>query len=587
MGKSLQWVREEPRTGRLLYRRAYPERLRSYLPEPRRGSRELKVSLGANVIMTREAFAIYERAKRQFIDDVKRAGAAATVEDKATAGVVDFLDADLIRRLVDTWKHEELSLDHEVRWTARPLETKLRAQRKLREGIQEDLTEARSLRGIGDRDAIVRAWGDTAADCALGEGIVVDRTAPEFLDFVLAIHDAAIAVWEAILRRLDGEDVPTPPLPAPSAPTRPMRATKGVETVSELLNAYKAAKWAGWSTSSRTAVEPVFRLLRDTIGDREVRAVDRAAAREVLEIVQALPARLGRRKELEGLTVPEAVEEGKRLGLETIGPGTINRGYMVHVSAIFGWAAQEERADRNPFKGLGVADPVDDRDKRDPFTLPQLQAMFASEPWDAPLPHDDAKPGRYWVPLIALFTGMRLGEAAGLRIMDVEELDGITALRLRPHEGRSLKNKESRRDVPVHSGLQRLGLLAFVEHRRRCAASAAELLFPDGKANSRGQSGAKLGEWFVSHVRKLGLEGAKLGIHSFRHGFEDRLRAIGLHGRPEGLTLTGRAVAGSEGGYGSGFTLEDLRAALERVAYPRLVLDHLERGGPQAPSNAL
>ena len=225
------------------------------------------------------------------------------------------------------------------------------------------------------------------------------------------------------------------------------------------------------------------------------------------------------------------------------------------------------------------------RDKRAPFTLDQLRLLFSEAPWDAPAPHDRFRPGAYWVPLIALFIGARLGEITGLRIMDVEELEGIPALRIRPYEGHTIKNDGSRRDLPVHSALLQLGLLAFVAWRRS-VAKPADLLFPDDKANSRGQWGAKLGERFAFFVKSKGFVGAKLGIHSFRHNFEDRLKAVKLHGTALGKALAGRQIAGSEASYGSAFVLGDLQAALEQVMHPGLNLSHLRDCHKQTRKNA-
>lgn len=569
MGKTLDWVREEPKTGRLLFRRAYPERLRPFLPEPRTGHRELKVPLAARRAMTAAAFHLYEQAKRQFAADVQVATAAQRLHDKEAVGTFDALTPERLKYLADTFARD-WHLHDETALRARGGDW---ADRTLA-GWNDKLDDFRSWRVEGDIAALEAWWGPSADRLLEAEGLrisPVDAEARERL--IWALNATAIALSEPAKARLRGDVVPVPP-----PPVRPDPKGAGASkrrTVSDLLEGYGAAKWDGWSRSSRSAVEPVFRLLRDTIGDREVRAIDREAARDILETVKALPARMGRRKELAGLTVPQAIEVAERLGLERLEPGTINRGYMVHVSAIFGWAVTEEWADRNPFKGLGVADPVEARDKRDAFTLPQLAKLFTAAPWDAPGPHDMAKPGRYWVPLIALFTGMRLGEAAGLRIMDVEEIEGVQALRVRPHGGRTLKNKESRRDLPIHPELERLGLLSFVAHRRSTTPAEA-LLFPDGKANIRRQSGAKLGEWFVSLLRERGLTGTKLGMHSFRHSFEDRLRSAGLHARAEGQALAGRKVQGSEGDYGHGFTVPALRDALDRVTYPGLDLSHLE-----------
>ena len=441
---------------------------------------------------------------------------------------------------------QQAEADRQARFDARAAE-RIKVRRRWLLSTPELLPEDAAA-----RDIVREAQADAQARITLLEGKLAELGAFDF-----------------------GMEQPKQPLTAP--PVRAAAAT-GAKTVSDLCDAYKAAKWDEWGESSRKAIGPVLRVLRETIGSQEVPSIDREAARSVFEAVKLLPVNLGKRKEFTGLAVPQAIEKAQRLGAPTINPNTINRGYMVQIAAVFNWAVDEDWAVKNPFVGLSVADPVHDKDRRDAFTTEQVKTLFSAAPWDARLPDAAEKPGRYWVPLIALYSGMRLGEIAGLRIMDVEELEGIPAFRVRPHEGRGLKNQESRRNVPIHSALIAMGLLSFVKHRQE-NGKPDDLLFPDGKANSRGQGGAKLGEWFSALLKSREIVGTKLGMHSFRHNFEDRLRAVGLHGRPEGQALGGRKIAGSEANYGSDFPIDSLRDALEKVSYPGLDLSHLHCEG--------
>ncbi len=54
---------------------------------------------------------------------------------------------------------------------------------------------------------------------------------------------------------------------------------------------------------------------------------------------------------------------------------------------------------------------------------------------------------RQWIPLIALFSGLRLNEICTLRCDDVEERDGVRLIRVRPDEQgkKKLKSKAARR----------------------------------------------------------------------------------------------------------------------------------------------
>ena len=80
MGKSLDWVREEP-SGRLIFRRVYPPAVRAFLVKP--GQRELKVPLRAKHSMTPAAFRLYDHAIQRFDADIRKALAAQAVEVRA------------------------------------------------------------------------------------------------------------------------------------------------------------------------------------------------------------------------------------------------------------------------------------------------------------------------------------------------------------------------------------------------------------------------------------------------------------------------------------------------------------------------
>ncbi len=71
----------------------------------------------------------------------------------------------------------------------------------------------------------------------------------------------------------------------------------------------------------------------------------------------------------------------------------------------------------------------------------------------------------YWLPLIALFTGARLGEICQLRVTDIRKEDGIYCIDINEDdEDKSIKTKESSvRLIPIHQVLLDLGLIEFVE----------------------------------------------------------------------------------------------------------------------------
>jgi len=69
-----------------------------------------------------------------------------------------------------------------------------------------------------------------------------------------------------------------------------------------------------------------------------------------------------------------------------------------------------------------------------------------------------------------LFSGARPNEIAQLLVTDLKRTPkGTWYLDLDDEDGKALKTETSRRRVPLHPELIRLGFVAFVEERRKAA----------------------------------------------------------------------------------------------------------------------
>lgn len=347
-------------------------------------------------------------------------------------------------------------------------------------------------------------------------------------------------------------------------------------TIKEMLDGYIADHEDKWSAATRKGMEAPFRILQEFFGsDRDPASISRIEGRAFHTAVKGLPTNYTKRKELRGLSLLECVEKGRQLGLPTLSAKTVNDTYMTFIGSAFRWAVREGWITLNPVDGLNVTDAVAAEDKRDPFTVDQLNALFRSGPWSGPKEDREIDPLRYWGPLVALFQGMRRGEIAQLHVADVEELDGETVIHVRPSaDGKRVKSAAGRRVLPVHPELVKLGFLSYVDRQR---TAGHKQLFANEVPNKSGHWGDPLGKWFSRHVSALGFEGARLGMHSFRHNFEDALRAAGLHGTPIGQELAGRAKTDRvSGAYGSGrFPVVKLKEAIKSVGYPEVNLRHL------------
>src|SRR3546814_13167935 len=76
---------------------------------------------------------------------------------------------------------------------------------------------------------MIELWGHEAASLAKGNGYHVDPNTPSFGLLCRAVNDAQIAVWEGLLRRLDGEIIESP-----TEPARPNNAENEATTFEEV-----------------------------------------------------------------------------------------------------------------------------------------------------------------------------------------------------------------------------------------------------------------------------------------------------------------------------------------------------------------
>lgn len=418
---------------------------------------------------------------------------------------------------------------------------------------------------LGDEQRLARCLREAAG---------LGREARSEALLVSLLGRAAIALHEVEEARLVGRYGAHPSDPffgsAMAAPAGQQAATKAEpqgtpqRTLADLIDAYKRDKWAQLSGSTQRSYAPVLRLLESLIEPATpLSAIDRAAGRNLFEVVQRLPRGLGKLSGLAGLPILAAVAEGERQGLPVINPKTANDSYLAHLRVVFRWGVREGWLAANPLDGLTVRDTVRAADRRDPFG-DKLAKVFGGPPWNPGDANPRGGPVQYWGPLIGLFHGMRLGEIAALRCDDVGEQRGIPTLTVR--EG---KTSNARRTLPIHPELVRLGFLGMVSARRK--AKAVQLWEGEG-ADSRGRWGRRLSNGFKAVLVERGIKSPKLTFHSLRHDFQDSLRAADLHGGQLGAYLAGRSQGGVEASYGSGYSVEAKAEAIAKVQFPTLLL---------------
>ena len=525
--------------------------------------------------MTVGAWASYEQAKRRFDRDVSKATAAKRLEETDRAGRVDQLTPALIDFLAAAWKVEILELDHAARWTRRPTEAKIRASRNMREEIEADLEEALELRGLGDLDAITSAWGQTAVSHAEDHGYRMDVDSPEFAEYVRVLHDATIESWQSILRRLRGEDVPTPELPPAPGKTAEGPAGKSFEAIVEtLLDSPRNPI----SATTREGVRTALRLFRETHGTPAPDEITRAMVAEWLDLLVQRPAKIA--KEERGIPLRQLVERYKpRQDAPRLSPKTVAQ----HLSML---AARWPQALRRGMIPYGSPNPFGDHDldrtvrPAEPkgFTVEELRAIFGLPIWTGgERPLGGKGEASYWLPLMLLWTGARPEEIAQLIVEDVlkDPQSGRWLLRItdegvHPVKGqqtlKTRKHGTGRRIFPVPQPLIDLGLLKYVDHLKAHEETA---LFPQLRVKSaRNLLFAGFGDWWGGYLKANGvhLEGeGRQPARELRHTWSTRARECEVS-REAMAYIQGHALSDEMAGDGYG-SQSPLGRAIARFDY--------------------
>lgn len=253
--------------------------------------------------------------------------------------------------------------------------------------------------------------------------------------------------------------------------------------------------------------------------------------------------------------------------------------------------------------------------KRRPFTPAELETFF-----HVPLftgcesEHRLKKPGdylyrggKYWLPILACFTGGRLSELCELQVKDVRQWgDGMwyasIALILERHEGdvipkgysdevatatgrrKKAKTERSRRLIPLHPDLLALGFLDFVAARRHAGGGDA-LLFDEvtnyGPIFNRNEHDGTLKVEGV--LASAGIKFRDTSFHSFRHAFNDTVRDRKFDSQLQ-ARLMGHAPTGSGKHYGSQLTPGEAEQFLA-FRFP-VDLGHLRPAALKEPTTA-
>ena len=352
-----------------------------------------------------------------------------------------------------------------------------------------------------------------------------------------------------------------PDLPAGYRGARPApraghaEGADGAPLLQDVLDAYLSEKQLPVGTQMET--KKTVRRFVEVHGDVPASAINKAMVREWRRLVEQLPKRQTARQKK--MNINELVADcvsltpDHRLSFTSVNKDVGTLGTILRFASDK-WEFPD--AWRNPTDGMKIKRPREERGMgRQSFSDDDLRVIFTMPIFtQGKRPAGGAGEAAKWIPLLAAYTGARLGELGQLCVNDVVQDGGVWCLDLNEDEGKKVKTASSIRRVALHSHLiGDLGFLKYVEQRRK--AGDGPWLFNelrlDVKETRTGSWGKFFGRILRADVAKggCGIKDRLKTFHSFRHTFKTKAREAGV---PEDVheDMTGHARAGVGASYG-------------------------------------
>jgi len=313
-------------------------------------------------------------------------------------------------------------------------------------------------------------------------------------------------------------------------------------SLGKTIELFKKSKMSdGITDKSLVSYNLLIKFLLEFFGkDKPINTISSSDCREMRNALIKLPANA--HKKFPNLSLMKIIESAPKHNAPPLSATSVNS-HMQRLSAIFNFAMGEQMTDHNPAKTIKSIKQKDGkrRKPRMPFTEEEFRTIFTAplftgckddERGYAVKGNNRPKRHRYWVPLIAYFTGMRLNEICQLFHEDIIKIDGIYCINVEAstedddsfedEEGKSLKTAQSNRTIPIPEQLIRLGFIDFVESAKK--SNKGKRLFAALTISARGSPSDNFSKWFGNFLESVGITAKGKCFHSFRHNFRDRCR---------------------------------------------------------------
>lgn len=259
----------------------------------------------------------------------------------------------------------------------------------------------------------------------------------------------------------------------------------------------------------------------------------------------------------------KSMEEVLKLGLKPANYHTSEGKFLV-LKGYLDFLVEEDILDKNPLREIVlpakpktmINNSYGGFDKEDLEQIFSEQLQMASK----------KLPDRYWICILALFTGCRVNELFQLNISDVKCEKGIWFFDINIENNKHIKNKFSIRKVPLHNEIIKLGFLQYIDALKKNKINAIfECTGTDPLNGYR-----RLTAWFNVYLKSLKIhqdEYRRKVFHSFRHTFITELQRLNVPLEVRQSIAGHSAKCITIDVYGEKSQLETMKEAIDKIDY--------------------
>ncbi len=312
-------------------------------------------------------------------------------------------------------------------------------------------------------------------------------------------------------------------------PANPIATISTLPTISDFIPTFIKEKSKGWGESTRRHNLFAINLFVKILGDKSLGDYTRHDIVDFMATLERVHKSYGKSYKDESRTIEQILD------IATTKPKMVITTLVNHlrsVKAVFKCANQYHDARINLeqlFGGLDFGKDVRQPDRRIPWSVDNLNRLFNTPIWTGTSQTKCSlryktgnliiKDAYWWLPVIAIFSGMRLEEVCQLQCGDLKVDGDIQYLDVSEGAGKHLKTATSARQVPLHGTLADLGIVALFDGNTPTRRIFGDL--------TRGGVDKKLGYRysanFARYRHKTDIHKDWMDYHSFRHTFVSAL----------------------------------------------------------------